>query len=532
VSEDEANDENDESPLVDELLDSAKKREFIKNEQPGTSVNRLPPPRIDKLDASTSNEHHAQVSQDRPRFVNGTRDDTLNGYRRHVTSPDARVNPQQNMAREQCGQVEAPPAVLASSDTYKARLDDLERQFKENLVSQVENIVTKHMSGQIRQKLVAEISTSLESGVIKEVIKRFNLHFSAQVKDVVKAEVKAELKAELGKELRNEFQKEMVEARQITSRLAGSHDNLRKVVGEDVTRAIINELREEFSGLLGQARQAGKVIKDGIDHLKKQIKAELKNDIEQKIRGDLPSLFKQEIKDELVREITDEIGNPIKRDLSAEISEAVEEDVKEHIRRYMKRQARLALMNAGPEHPVHLVIIDFNNLWAIANKVTTRLPNIKRLLLLLRSVLKGYDDHFLPQRVSGYVYASKYNEIDVNRALATQIPDDPELEQILKQFTLEIQSDKKMQADGQDQKYRDVDVMMATKATALFSDKANQVASITIVSGDGDFVPVIDAAKHLGIYTIVFSFKENLATSLKIKADTFRLLNKPSKLDA
>ncbi|MEX2683298.1 MAG: NYN domain-containing protein [Candidatus Sigynarchaeota archaeon] len=532
MGEDQASDENDESPLVDELLDSAKKREFLKNEQPGTLLSRLPPPRIEKPDNPTSDEHHVRVSQDRPRVVEDMRDATFNGYRRHITSTDARVAPHHNVSPAQCGQIEAPTAALASNDVYKARLDDLERQFKENLVSQVENIVTKHMSGPIRQKLVTEISTALESGVIKEVIKRFNLHFNAQVKDIVKAEVKAELKAEIGRELRAEFQKEMVEARQITSRLAGSHDNLRKVVGEDVKKAITDALREEFSSLLGQARQAGKAIKGGVDALKNQIKTELKSDIEQKIRGDLPLLFKQEIKDELVREISDEIGNPIKRELSAEISEAVEADVKEHLRKYMKRQARLAVMNAGSEHPVHLVIIDFNNLWAIANKVTTKFPNIKRLFLLLRSVLRGYDDHFEPRRVSGYVYASKYHEMDVSRALATHFADDPELEQILKQFTLEIQAEKKMHADGQEQKYRDVDVMIATKVTELISNKANQIASVTIVSGDGDFVPVIELAKHKDIYTIVFSFKENLATSLKLKADTFHLLNKQSKLDA
>jgi len=128
-------------------------------------------------------------------------------------------------------------------------------------------------------------------------------------------------------------------------------------------------------------------------------------------------------------------------------------------------------------------------------------------------VLREYDDHFVPQRVTGYVYASKYHEGDVTRALATQFFEDPELELILKQFTLEIQAEKKMQADGQEQKYRDVDVMMATNATALISNKGNNVASLTIVSGDGDFVPVVNKAKETGIYTIVFSFKENLATS-------------------
>ncbi|MBN2152190.1 MAG: NYN domain-containing protein [Candidatus Lokiarchaeota archaeon] len=523
---------NDDSPLVDALLGSGEKREFLKSEPQSPGLNRLPPPRIDKQDAPPGAEPTIHVPQERPQGFEGTRGASSVGYRRppshHEPPTGSQREPEQGP-----GIRAAPPAeAQASADVAKARLDEVERQFKENLVAQVENIVARQFSGPVRQKLVADISASLEGGVIREVIKRFNMHFSAQVKDLVKAEVKAELKAEVGKELRDEFQKEIVEARQVTSRLSGAHDNLRKLVGEDVKKAILDELRGEFSGLLGQARHAGAVIKDNIDPLKKQIKNELKSDIEQKIRGDLPSLFKQEIKDELVREISDEIGNPIKRDLSAEISEAVEEDVKEHLRRYMKRQARLAVMNAGSEHPVHLVVIDFNNLWAIANKVTTRHPNIKHLFLVLRSVLKGYDDHFVPQRVSGYVYASKYHEVDVNRALSMQFQDDPELEQVLKQFTLEVQADKKMQADGQDQKYRDVDVMMATKATALFSNKANQVASITIVSGDGDFVPVIDAAKHLGIYTIVFSFKENLATTLKFKADTFRLLNKPAKYDA
>ncbi len=427
------------------------------------------------------------------------------------------------------------PAPQVATDPIAIRLDQVERQLKEGIVTQIENVVGNLLAGTIKQKLVAEITASLETGAVQEVIKRFKLFFTAQVKAVVKAEVKNEVKAEVSKELRAEFQKEIIDARQVTSRLAGFQDNLRKLVSEDIKKAVTDELRSEFSSLLGQARHAGKAIKDNIDPLKKEIKnelkAEIKSDIEQKIRKDLPALFQQEIKDELVREISDDIGNPLKRELAAEISEAVEDDVKAHVRRYMKRQARLAVMNAGSEHPVHLVIVDFNNLWMVAKKFTTRLPNIKGLLVLLRKVLREYDDHFVPQRISGHVYASKYHEVDVNHVLTAQFSEDPELDQILKQFQLEIQSEKKMDANSQEQKYRDVDVMMATRAAALLSNAGNKVASVTIVNGDGDLDPVVDLAKQADIYTIVFSFKENLATSLKKKADAFYYLNKPSKFD-
>ncbi len=403
------------------------------------------------------------------------------------------------------------------------------------MVAQIENVVGNLLAGSIRQKLVAEITASLETGVVQEVIKRFKLFFTAQVKEVVKAEIRNEVKAEVAKELRAEFEKEIIDARQVSSRLAGFQDNLRKLVGEDVKEAVMEDMRREFSDLLGQARHAGKMINENFDPLKKQIKteikAELKSDIEQKVRKDLPALFRHEIKDELVREISDDIGNPLKRELAAEIRESVEDDVKAHVRRYMRRQARLAVMNAGSEHPVHLVIVDFNNLWMVAKKFTTRLPNIKGLLVLLRKVLQEYDDHFSPQRISGYVYASKYHEVDVNHVLTTQFAGDPELEQILKQFQLEIQSEKKMDANSQEQKYRDVDVMMATRATALISNAGNKIASVTIVNGDGDLDPVVDLAKQADIYTVVFSFKENLATSLRKKADAFYYLNKQSKFD-
>jgi len=55
----------------------------------------------------------------------------------------------------------------------------------------------------------------------------------------------------------------MVDARQIASRLAGSYDNLRKLVGEEVKRAIIDELRADSRSSSGQARLAGAAIKDG-----------------------------------------------------------------------------------------------------------------------------------------------------------------------------------------------------------------------------------------------------------------------------
>lgn len=429
--------------------------------------------------------------------------------------------------------VPQPRDVQPCVDPLNAKVEALEREIKGDLISKIENVVANHLAGRARQKLVAEISASLESGVLQEVIKRFKLYFTAQVKDVVKAEVKNEVLAEVTKVLRAEFLKEIIDARQVTSRLVGAYGNLRKIVGEDIKAAVVDELRKEFSSMLGQARSAGNVIKQNLDPLRKgiktELKAEIKNDIEQKIRNDLPALFRHEIKDELVREISDDIGNPLKRHLATEIRESVEEDVKVHVRRYMKRQARLACMNAGNEHPVHLVAIDFNNLFMIASKVTSQLPRIKALFKLLRKVLSEYDDHFAPQRISGHVYASKYHEVNIKRILSTRFPDDPELDQILAQFQLEIQSEKKMDATSQEQKYRDVDVMMATRVTALFSNAANNIASVTLVNGDGDLDPVLEAAKQRGIYTVVFSYKENLATSSKKKADAFYYLNKQAK---
>jgi uncharacterized LabA/DUF88 family protein len=536
VGEDQADDNDEETPVVDSLLSSRDKQVPSKSGQDEQRDAASSPPRKGKKGIHAKFPAPPHFSIDTSTRVatplhSRAQEPTLPMQRQAGGSPLRGCLPDSEVQRP------SPPIPVpqGGADPTAIRLNQVERQLKEGIVTQIENVVGNLLAGPIKQKLVAEITASLETGAVQEVIKRFKLFFTAQVKEVVKAEVKNEVKAEVSKELRAEFQKEIIDARQVTSRLAGFQDNLRKLVGEDIKKAMMDDLRLEFSSMLGQARRVGKEIKDNIDPLKKEIKselkAEIKNDIEQKIRNDLPALFRQEIKDELVREISDDIGNPLKRELASEISESVEDDVKAHVRRYMKRQARLAVMNAGSEHPVHLVIIDFNNLWAIANKVTTRLPNIKRLLGLLRKVLREYDDHFVPQRISGHVYASKYHEIDVNRVLTTKLSDDPELEQFLKQFQLEIQSEKKMNDNGQDQKYRDVDVMMATRAALLFSNSANKVASITIVSGDGDFNPVVDAAKQAGIYTIVFSFKENLATSLKKKADAFYHLNKPSKFD-
>jgi uncharacterized LabA/DUF88 family protein len=429
----------------------------------------------------------------------------------------------------------APPLAVkvpkAAADPTALRLDQLERQLKEGLIATIETVLANQLAGSIRQKLVSEITASLETGVVQEVIKRFKLFFTGQVKDVVKAEVKCEIKAEVSKELRAEFQKEIIDARQVTSRLAGSHDNLRKLVGEDVEASVMDSLRAEFSGQLGQARHANAMIKDNLEPLKKQIKAELKSDIEQRIRKELPSIFRNDIKDEVVREIHDEIGNPLKRQLAADLAEEIRHDVKEQLRSYMKQKVRMAYINASPEAPVHLVFVDFNNLWAIADRFTASVPKLKRILDLLQSTLHEYDDQFLPARLSGFIFFSKYHEQNVARFASAPSFDDAELNEMRQQFILEVEEEKKMLQNGQERNYRDVDVLLAARAAELIAKGKNRVASVTIVGGDGDFNPVLDIARKLGIYTIVFAFKQGMSSSLRYNADECHYLNKPSKAD-
>ena len=425
---------------------------------------------------------------------------------------------------------EIKPAIKVQERTNEiANLDDyfahFEKRLKTSLVGQIETVVKNVLSGSVRDALLKEFVDKLQASVVQEVKRSFQAYFTTQVQDALKATIKKELEKELGQELRGEFSREIIQAREITSKLSNAYKDFTKDVTVKVTSALEQEVRDEFNRELRKAREVSDIIKGSVEPLKRVIKEELRSDITQDIQRQLPGLFRKEIKDELIREIKDEIGTSVNNTIVQDISDAIKQDVNEFVASIAKQRSRMALLNVGSDIPLHLVFIDFNNLWAVANKYTTTYPNIRHLLILLRELLRKYDDQFTPDHVSGFIYCSRYHEAEVNRVFDFKFEEDPDLEAMVRQFQCEIESEKKMLDNGQVKKIRDVDVLLATQASAMIAKNAQRIATVTLVSGDGDLNPVLDFAKQYGIHTICFSFKHGTSSSLKFNADELQFLD-------
>jgi len=70
-----------------------------------------------------------------------------------------------------------------------------------------------------------------------------------------------------------------------------------------------------------------------------------------------------------------------------------------------------------------------------------------------------------------------------------------------------------------------VDVQLAVDAlSAAFS---GQVAAIALVTGDADFVPLVEAIRHAGPHVLVMAFEQSLSEKLRATADRVVLLPYP-----
>ena len=63
----------------------------------------------------------------------------------------------------------------------------------------------------------------------------------------------------------------------------------------------------------------------------------------------------------------------------------------------------------------------------------------------------------------------------------------------------------------------DWDVGVAIDAVRL----SNKLDVVVLVTGDGDFVPLINYLKNLGVYVEVIAFSESTSSSIKTLADDF-----------
>jgi len=517
---------DDASPVGDALLhyDSKTKDKQIAPKKPVYSrpklskatfhADTMPEPSLTQGRQSRNTDHDREPDQEIPtkRVPQGER--TV-----HVTPQKAEISHNISPSNESRDNDD-------ESSGLDARLASFERKLNASLVGQIETVVHNVLSGTVKQTLLTEFVGKLQGNVVQEVKRSFQAFFSTQVQEMLKASIKRELEQELGKELRTEFSREIIQAREITSKLSMAYKDFTNDVIEKVISALDQNVRDEFNHELQKAREVSDIIKGSLEPLKRRIKEELRNDISQDIKRQLPALFRQEIKDELVREIKDEMGNVVKDKIVQDISDSVKKEVSNYVNAIAKQRSRMALLNGSSETPLHLVFIDFNNVWGVANKFTTTYPNIRHLLQLLRELLKKYDDQFAPDHVSGFIYCSKYHEAEVNRVFTFRFEEDQELEAMLQQFSCEIESEKKMLQNGQITKVRDVDVLLATHAAAMIAKNAQHVATVTLVSGDGDLNPVLDLAKQNGIHTIVFSFKHGTSSSLKFNADEMQFLDK------
>lgn len=518
-------DTDDESPVGDALLQYDKKK---KDKQSASKKPVYSRPKFPKLkikantmpeSGSARNNHSRGFERDREAVQ---------------ASPIKRVQSSERNVQAKLSNTEISRSIPSTNNAHSqkdehaeidARFAFFEHNLKASLVGQIETVVNNVLSGSVKQTLLKEFVDKLQASVIQEVKRSFQAFFSAQVKETLKASIKGELEKELGKELRTEFSREIIQARDITSRLSMAYGEFANDVTDKVTRALDQKVRDEFNNELRKAREVSDIIKGSLEPLKRRIKEELRNDISQDIKRQLPALFRQEIKDELIREIKDEIGNSVKDEIIEEIVESTNKKIDEHVISYAKQKSRMAMLNAENDTPMHLVFIDFNNLWEVAKKYTTNYPNIKYLLQLLRELLRKYDDQLTPDRVSGFIYFSRYHETEVNRVLSFKFEDDPELEAIGRQFEPEIESERKMMQNGQVTKMRDVDVLLASQASAMIAKNSHRIATVTLVSGDGDLNPVLAIAKQNGIHTIVFSFKHGTSSSLTYNADEIQFLD-------
>ncbi len=336
------------------------------------------------------------------------------------------------------------------------------------------------------------------------------LSINLNKKDVVMV-VSEEIKRELADNIKDEMH-ELAET---------IKNELLKDLKERLTTEVIGNVKYQIEYEMRNKYQ-DMIINWSQNSLKPQIKEELKFSITRDIKNDLEKDFLNEIKADLLFQVKKEILDQIKENV-LDVSTGLKQDVKQVMDTYVKKKVDVEIKKAGVSDPVHLVFVDFNNVWEIAQKFSfTRRVDIEHLIKMVYSTLGEGDENMSPARLEGYVFFSKYHECEITGIKDYTWPDKPLLTELMTRFKWVMVSDRKM---GQETGYRDIDITLAIQATRLVVSNAPRVLTMTIVSGDGDFTPLLMLAKEHGIHTIVVAFKKGISSQLAYTADEFRYMN-------
>jgi hypothetical protein len=254
-----------------------------------------------------------------------------------------------------------------------------------------------------------------------------------------------------------------------------------------------------------------------------QIKSELKEEISTTLHDALLAEVKNDVRAELAGEIKQEILAKVGTDLKAAVVTDLRASVLAEINEYAAKKTDILVKKANINNPVHLVLIDFNNLWGMTDKFNyLKRPTATTLFGHLRDILLDADDSFSPDRLQGHLLYSKNRECDV-KSFKSGADRDPIVAAMLGRFVPEMNSDRKR--NGGDHGFCDVDVTLGVRATEAIVRDGERILSMTIVSGDGDFTSVIEMARRYGVFPIVISFREGISDALRTGAGEVHYMN-------
>jgi hypothetical protein len=261
--------------------------------------------------------------------------------------------------------------------------------------------------------------------------------------------------------------------------------------------------------------------------LKSYFRPRIKSELKEEISTTLHDTLLAEIKDDVRAELAGEIKQELLAQVASELKNAVVTELKSkalaEIKGFAEKRTDIMLRKVNVVNPVHLVLIDFNNLWGMTDKFNyLKRPTATTLFTKLREILLDADDRFSPSRLQGCLLYSKNRECDI-RSFRSGVDRDPEITAMLDCLVPEMISDRKR--NNGEGGYCDIDVMLGVRATEAILQDPNHVLSMTLVSGDGDFTSVIDMARRYGVYTIVLSFKEGISDALKANAGEVHYMN-------
>ncbi|MHA1846320.1 MAG: NYN domain-containing protein [Promethearchaeota archaeon] len=330
--------------------------------------------------------------------------------------------------------------------------------------------------------------------------------------------------------------------KELDTHVSKPKENRQEKIYELIASKIENEIQELRKRLIGEITFAinENLEKNYFYKLKNEFEEDIMNQLQQKIKNNLKPDLKYEVVKVLRNEWETDIKNELKKDIEFDIKNDLEtfvnkdmkkllmnqykKDISHLINKHIEMKVSVEARNLFAKSPVHLVVVDFNNLWAIADKYTyTRQVDIEILMKKLRNALMEIDSNFYEEKLIGFIFYSKYHDSEINAIRSYEWKNG--LDNILNQFKWEMISDRKMGEKKDPGNYRDIDISLAVKATELIMSDNKNILTFTIVSGDGDFTPVLNLAKKYKIKTIVIAFKKGLSQSLTGKADKVVFMN-------